>query len=502
MRTFEAREVRKRFEGVVALRNAFLVVEQSKICGLVGANGSGKSTFSKICTGLLKADSAELAIDGKNVTIDSYADADRHRIALVHQNLSLVPDLTVWQNIVLGKERSKGKVFLDSRGDKAFARDMLAILLPNGISPDAKVSTLPPGIKMLVEITKALSRRPELLILDEPTAALEYRQVEHLFRKISELKDQGVLLVFISHRIWEITRICDVVYAFRNGETVGVVDFSRQPRDERLVLPLVVGSDIEYSMEKKKHNSALQSAPVSLTVESIALKTKLRDVSFKAKKGEILGIGGLNGQGQEELMQVLSGAIRPTTGRMLLNGRDLHLSSVHRAVREGIYLVPGDRQRDGLFVHNDVFFNAIIPRFAMRKDGFVLDFAQLAEVTDGIIEKTALNPPNRKMVVSKLSGGNQQKVVFGKWLQFEPIVLVLNDPAKGIDIGAMQYLYSLVRELSASGTTVILYTSSNEELICNCDRVLIMYEGRVVKELGRDELSDENIVRFSLRIND
>ena len=138
----------------------------------------------------------------------------------------------------------------------------------------------------------------------------------------------------------------------------------------------------------------------------------------------------------------------------------------------------------------------------MRKDGFVLDFAQLAEVTDGIIEKTALNPPNRKMVVSKLSGGNQQKVVFGKWLQFEPIVLVLNDPAKGIDIGAMQYLYSLVRELSASGATVILYTSSNEELICNCDRVLIMYEGRVVKELGRDELSDENIVRFSLRIND
>jgi ribose transport system ATP-binding protein len=502
MQKFEARKVRKHFEGVVALRDAFLVVEQSKICGLVGANGSGKSTFSKICSGLLKADSAELAIDGQSVTIDSFEDADRHRIALVHQNLSLVPDLTVWQNIVLGKERSRRGVFLDSRADRAFAQDMLARLLPRGVSPDAKVDTLPPGTKMLVEITKALSRGPELLILDEPTAALEYRQVEHLFEKIQELKDLGVLLVFISHRIWEITRICDVVYAFRNGETVGVVDFAHQPRDERLVLPLVVGSEIEYSMEKKQLNPALGSAPVSLAVQSIALRTRLRGVTFEARRGEILGIGGLNGQGQEELMQVLSGAIRPTAGRLLLNGRELHLSSVHQAVREGIYLVPGDRQRDGLFMHNDVFFNVIIPRFALREDRLILDFSKLAEETDGIIEKTALNPPNRKMVVSNLSGGNQQKVVFGKWLQFEPSVLVLNDPAKGIDIGAMQYLYRLVRELSASGTTVIIYASSNEELICNCDRVLIMYEGGIVKELGHGELNDENIVRYSLRIND
>jgi ribose transport system ATP-binding protein len=254
-------------------------------------------------------------------------------------------------------------------------------------------------------------------------------------------------------------------------------------------------------MEKKQENSALQSAAVSLRVQSIALRTKLRGVSFEAKKGEIVGIGGLNGQGQEELMQVLSGAVRPTAGQVELNGRELRISNVHQAVRKGIYLVPGDRQRDGLFMHNDVFFNAVIPRFALHRDKFVLDFPRLAKATDGIIAKTALKPPNRKMLVSNLSGGNQQKVVFGKWLQFEPQVLVLNDPAKGIDIGAMQYLYRLVRELSAGGTTVILYASSNEELICNCDRVLIMYEGVIVKELGREELSDENIVRFSLRIS-
>lgn len=501
MRVFEASNVKKHFEGVVALKNANLKVERFKVCGLVGANGSGKSTFSKICSGLLKPDSAEISIDGKDVSIGSYKKADELKISLVHQNLSLVPDLTVWENIVLGKENSFGKIFLNNRIDKESAFETIANLIEDDIPLSARVSSLSPSQKMIVEITKALFRNPELLILDEPTAALEYKQVEQLFRKVEQLKKRGILLVFISHRIWEIIRICDVVFAFRNGEMVGTVDFDRQPRDERLILPLVTGDEeIGYCLEKKSRNFSLGRSQVNIKAENLSLRTNLRNVSFEAKEGEILGIGGLNGQGQEELMRVLSGALRPTVGRIFLRGEEKKITNVNRTIRNGIYFVPGDRQRDGLFMSNDVFFNIIMPSFPLRKASFSPNFRVLEDITENIIKKTAISPQNRKMTVNNLSGGNQQKVVFGKWLQFEPTVLLLNDPAKGIDIGAMRYLYKLIHELAENGTTVILYASSNEELICNCDRVLVMFEGAIVKELSDDEITDGNLIQYSLRI--
>ena len=382
MECFEATKVRKHFVGVTALRDAHLRVRRSQICGLVGANGSGKSTFSKICAGVLRADSCDISIDQASVQISSTADADRFRISLVHQNLSLVPDLTVWENIVLGKENTRARIFMDGSRDRKRARDVLYDLLPDGIPLDSKVAALPPGQKMLVEIAKALSRSPDLLILDEPTAALEYRQVDQLFAKIENLKKRGILIVFISHRIWEITRICDTVFAFRNGETVGEIDFCRQPRDERLILPLVVGEEgLQSCLEKKGVNQSLAASEVALQAENLSLKSRLRGVSFETRRGEILGIGGLHGQGQEELIQVLAGAVRPTEGKIRLDGAALRSRGVSRAIHNGIYLVPGDRQRDGLFMQNDVFFNTVMPRFPLRKDGFVPSFRTLTDVT-------------------------------------------------------------------------------------------------------------------------
>ena len=501
MHTFEALNVKKHFQGVIALKGAGIKVESNKICGLVGANGSGKSTFSRICAGLIKPDCASFSIDGTQVQIENYEKAKQHKIALVHQNLSLIPDLTVWENIVLGNESFRGSFFLDNKSDRETASRTLKELTGDSISLDVKVSELSPGEQMLVEISKALYCNPDLLILDEPTAALEYKQVESLFAKIEECKKRGVLIVFISHRIWEITRICDVVYAFRNGESAGTVDFEKQERDEQLILPLVTGEEsFLQGLERKIQNFSELHSSEAIKLENLSFLTKLNRISLKADKGEIIGIGGLTGQGQEELLRVISGELQPTEGSIILKGDKIRINNVKHAIREGIYYIPGDRQRDGLFMTNDVLFNTILPRMPLRSDSYVPNISKLNSLTDDIIEKTALHPKDRTMIVGNLSGGNQQKVVLGKWLQFAPSVLLLNDPAKGIDIGAMKLLYKIIHELAENGTTVILYASSNEELICNCDRVLVMFEGSLVKELSGNQLTDENLIKYSLRI--
>ncbi len=500
MVSFEGRHIGKRFEGVVALKDANFRIEGNKICGLVGANGSGKTTFARICAGLIPKDSGELWIGGKRVQIASPQEARGFGIVLAHQNLSLVPDLTVWQNICLGHERRIWRLFLDDRRarDRAFA--ILEDLVPGEINVEAKVAALDPAHKQMVEIAKALAQDPQLLILDEPTAALQYNHVEQLFRKIRDLKRNGVSIIFVSHRLWEITRICDLVFAFRNGETVGQVDFENKPRNENLIVPLVTGENIGSIDVDKKPCLDFSDAPQRLSLSGISAGNKLREVALTLKRGEVVGIGGLQGQGQEELLMVLAGAARSRFGSIILEGKEIQLRHPRHALQSGVYLVPGDRIRDGLFVNHSIFNNIIFPRIPLRQTGLFLKFARLFAITDQIIAKAGLVPPRRRMPVRQLSGGNQQKVVFGRWLQFAPKVLLLNDPAKGIDILAKDQLYKLVHELARAGTSVILYASSNEELISNCDRVLIMFEGRIVEEIGYEDICDQRLVTSALRV--
>ncbi|MCP4401083.1 MAG: sugar ABC transporter ATP-binding protein [bacterium] len=499
MKSFEAKHFKKHFEGVVALRGADLKFEGAKICGLVGANGSGKTTFARLCAGLLEKDDGEFLIDKQPVAIDTPYDARKYGIVLAHQNLSLIPDLSVWQNINLGHERRLHKIFLDDKHAKELAGEILNDLIPNEIAINAKVGSLSPAQKQMVEIAKALSQNPKLLILDEPTAALEYFHVERLFKKVEELKKAHVSIIFISHRLWEITRICDLVCAFRNGESVGVVDFETAPRDEKMIVPLVVGENESVEFEKKVKLD-LSEAEMCIELKNVSYKEKLKAIDFSAKKGEIVGIGGLHGQGQEELMMVLAGAFQATAGSMSLDNRKLLVKHPKDAIEKGIYLVPGDRLEEGLFPDHSIFDNVVFPRFCLKDDSLILNFTHLFSVTDEIIAKTELRTPHRKMIVGNLSGGNQQKVVFGRWLQFSPTVLLLNDPAKGIDIQAKRALYALTHELAERGTTVILYASSNDELIENCDRVLIMFEGKIVEEISHEDLSDETLIKSSLRV--
>ena len=500
MISFTGTHVSKRFEGVQALGDANLAFEGNTICGLVGANGSGKTTFARICAGLIRMDAGEIRIDGATVQLHSPQDARGLGIVLAHQNLSLIPDLTVWQNIRLGHEKRIGGVFLDDGEARAAAVKILEDLIPGEIDLDAKVSFLSPAHKQMVEIAKAVSQQPKLLILDEPTAALKYDHVEQLFRKVRDLKANGVSVIFVSHRLWEITRLCDIVIAFRNGETVGVVDFQKVPRNENLIVPLVTGENIKSIDVDKKQKKNFATGNFSLALQGVSVGTRVRNVSLGVKPGEVLGIGGLNGQGQEELIMLLAGATRARTGRILLDGAEVVLRHPRHALRRGIYLVPGDRIRDGLFVDHSVFTNVIFPRIPLQLSGFFLNMQKLFGITDQVISKASLTPARRSMSVRTLSGGNQQKVVFGRWLQFSPKVLLLNDPAKGIDILAKGQLYRLVHELAAGGTSVILYASSNEELIANCDRVLIMFEGSIAEEVGYEDICDEKLITSSLRV--
>jgi ribose transport system ATP-binding protein len=500
MNAFEAQGFKKSFGAVTALKNANFSFEGPKICGLVGANGSGKTTFARLCSGLIKKDEGNFVIDGQRADINSPKDAKDFGIVLAHQNLSLIPDLTVWENISLGNEKRSWKAFLDNKEAKDRAYKMLEDLVPGEIPIDAKTAVLSPAQKQMVEVAKALSQNPKMLILDEPTAALEYYHVEQLFKKVMELKENKVSVIFISHRLWEITRICDMVIAFRNGETVGTVDFESEERSEKLIIPLVAGEEgCAIDFEKKKARD-LSDADTAIQLKNVYYRSVLKNVSMDVKRGEVLGIGGLHGQGQEELIMLMAGELSPSRGQILLENTPVKTKHPQDAIRNGVYLVPGDRLEEGLLTQHDIFANVIFPRFCLKKDGPVLNFKKLFGITDNIIQKTEIVPPERKMVVNNLSGGNQQKVVFGRWLQFLPKVLLLNDPAKGIDIQAKDTLYKLVHELVDQGATAVLYASSNEELICNCDRVLIMFEGEIAEEISYDDLSDENLVKSSLRV--
>jgi len=502
----EAKHIKKTFDGVTALTDANFSLQKGEICGLVGANGSGKTTFARIISGLLSPDGGELFLYNSPVNLKSHLRAEEYRLAMVHQNLSLVPEMTIWENITLGREKIGKFGFLDQHNGIEKAEQALEQLGVH-LSVYEKVANLAPDEKQLVEIAKALIKNANILILDEPTASLGFHQVNNLFSTIKALKDQGVSIIFISHRIWEITKICDRLVVFRNGETVGEIDFEKQERDERLIIPLITGkSDTpDYSKnkaEKTQHELDLRDADYDLEVTNLSLHHKLHDISFKVKKGEILGIGGLHGQGQEELLLILAGFLRKSSGKIAIHGKPINMKHTRHAIREGMALVPGDRQKEGLFLHHTVFANLAYPKISMYKGKFLLPLEKLKKEADESIHTVSLVPPDRNMIVSHLSGGNQQKVIVGKWLSLSPKILLLNDPTKGVDVGTRSNLYAIISDLAAQGTSVILYASDNEELIANCDRILIMFEGRIVDEIQAEDISEDRIIASSLNIHE
>jgi len=505
MTVLEARHIRKSFVGVRALSDANFALGEGEICGLVGANGSGKTTFARIVSGLLTPDDGEMFLFGKAVNFRSRQEAEGARMAMVHQNLSLVPEMTIWENIALGREEAGVFGFLDNRRAMAQAEKAIANLGVS-LSLHERVANVSPDEKQLVEIAKALAKDPRILLLDEPSASLDFHQVEALFTAIRALKDRGVSIVFISHRIWEVAKICDRLVAFRNGETVGGLDFSVQPRDENLIVPLITGQAAKARIRKNRAEregemAAYTARGAALELQAVSLPDKsLHDISLTLRRGEVLGLGGLQGQGQEEILMILAGYRRGYTGRIVVEGAPLSLKRTRQAIRRGIALIPGDRQKEGLFLEHSVLSNLLYPKVSMHRGSFFLPRRRYQALAAGAIDTVSLVPPNPRLVVAQLSGGNQQKVVVGKWLALSPAVLLLNDPTKGVDVSTRENIYALIAELTRAGTSVLLYASDNEELIDNCDRVLIVFEGRIVKEITGDDINEEKIVVSSLNV--
>lgn len=492
----EAKGIKKRFGGIIALSNGNLRCYKGRITGLLGANGSGKSTISKIITGVYSADEGEIIYNGKSVKYRNPSEARKDGISMVFQNLSLVPDLTVWQNIVLGAEQKNG-FFLDNNHAKKLSKEILSQLLPD-LDINKKVNELNPGEMQIVEIAKAISENPQLLILDEPTAALEQVQVKSLFHSMRNLAERGIAMIFTSHRLWEVMEICDDVTIFRNGENVANIDFAKDGRDPEKIVSYITGEIQKVSGEKKL---TVNTNEVVLKISNLNYGKVLKNISFELRKGEILGIGGLAGQGQNELMLALAGSFPGLRCDATIMENKIRLNKPANAIKNGILLVPGDKHLEGLFLKHSVFNNMIFPKMGDQKHPLFVPFKKYRNECDQLIDILSIKTSNIDMPVETLSGGNQQKVVVGKWLSFDTNVLLLADPAKGVDVGAKRDLYQfIVNQVRDKKMSVILYASDNEELIQYCNRILIMYEGQIVATLEGDEISDEAIVSCSMRI--
>jgi ribose transport system ATP-binding protein len=497
MHLLEAKSLTKTYGGITALRDGNMICKHGKVCGLLGVNGSGKSTFSKIISGVVKPDGGKIWLEGAELNISSPEEAMKKGIIMVHQHLSLIPELTIWENMTLGSEPVSPMGFLRNQESEVIAQAFLSKFAAE-LSIHNKVKDLSLAQKQFVEIAKAISKKPKLLILDEPTAPLEQSEVEKLFAVIRELKAQNTSIIFISHRLWEVKRICDDVVVFRNGETVGGIDFETQEKDDNQIVSLISGKEQRSSVGLARASTARHTEKM-LEVRELSLHRTFDRVSFDLTKGEIVGVGGLQGQGQEELLLALSGLLTADQGQVVINGKLLKLKHPKYAVKEGMVLVPGDRHKEGLFLQHSVFFNLIYPQLALKKTGFFLNMRKLKDAADEVIGRINIVPNDRGKVVQFLSGGNQQKVVVGKWLPLSPRVLLLSDPAKGVDIDSKKELYDMVKKMAEQGTSVLLYASDSEELMDVCDRVLIMYEGRVVDELLPSDYNDERFVAASLR---
>jgi len=496
----QLRDVSKFYGGVVALDGVTFSCDTGKIHAILGENGAGKSTLIKIISGVVKPNQGELLLEGKRMSFEHPVEANAAGVVCVFQELSLLPTLSVAENIGITMPTNRFGL-VDRKAQIRKAEELLARVGCEDINPRAWVSSLPLSRRQMVEIAKALGRNPKLLILDEATSALTASDVEKVLKIVHQLKDAGLAVLYISHRMNEIKELADVMSVFRNGQHVET--FAKHHHTDDEIVELMIGRDLGQAFPPKPNpDPPLASRPAALEVKRMGWQNQLFDISFRLGKGEILGLGGLDGQGQKELLLALFGVMKDLSGEVHVDGKLANVTSPHTAKNElhRIALVPEDRKTEGLMLPMGVGTNISIASLGKFRKGLGLDAekedAKIAEMVARLQIKVAslANP------VSSLSGGNQQKVVLAKWLMTEPNILMLNDPTRGIDVGTKQELYLLLRQLADAGTSIIFYSTDYDELIGCCDRVLILYQGRIARELTGSDITETNIVASSLNI--
>jgi len=487
--------ISKHYGGVRALDGARLACARGRIHAVLGENGAGKSTLIKVLSGVVAPDAGTIELAGERVVLARPAAAHRLGIVSVFQELSLLPDLTVADNIAIADPPRRWGL-IDARAQRRLAEAALARVGAGDIHPLTPVGDLPLSRRQLVEIAKALARDPRILILDEATSALTVADVAVVFRVLRELRDQGLAIVFISHRMHEIDELADDCSVYRNGSHVAT--FTTGSKSANEIIEMMIGRDYTSVFPPRPAEPPAQQPgePPALEVTGLSWAGRLRNIDLAIRPGEVVGLGGLDGQGQRELLLALFGALTGVTGSVAVHGAPVALSSPQRTDLPGggIALVPEDRKTEGLMLAMSVRDNlsfAAIDRFS--RFGLIDRAAEGAAIAEMVallrIRSDGIDGP-----VAALSGGNQQKVVIGKWLMTRPRIILLNDPTRGIDVGTKQELYQLLRRLADDRAALLLYSTDYAELIGCCDRVVILYDGAIIRVLEGDAITEHNIV--------
>lgn len=486
----EMKHVHKSFPGVKALQDVSLQLRAGEIHALLGENGAGKSTLIKVLGGIYIAEEGEIYIEGKKVTIGGVKDAQENGIAIIHQELVLVPHMTVAENIFLGREHGKGR-FVNQESMIREAQDLLDQYQMN-INAETQVRHLTIAQQQMVEIVKAISFNSKILVMDEPTSSISDKEVGFLFETMRTLTKKGVGIIYISHKMSELEEICDRVTVMRDGTYVGTKEVKNTSKDE--LVAMMVGRELTnyYTRDFQK------SGEVVLKCENIADGKMARGASFELRKGEIIGFAGLVGAGRSEVMKCIFGLTKNATGDIYIEGKKVQIKSPVDAVKYGIALVPEDRKLEGLYKVQSVRFNSTIQVLKDFIKGIMVDQDKEEQITQDYINKMSTKTPSQEQMIGNLSGGNQQKVMIGRWLATNPKVLILDEPTRGVDVGAKSEIYAIMNELAKQGMSIIMISSELPEILNMSDRIYVMREGKIRGCFSHSEhASQEDIMQLA-----
>ena len=487
----EMKNISKSFIGVKAVDDVSLHCMPGEVHVLVGENGAGKSTILKILAGLYTADSGTIVLKGNQVKFKHTWEARKAGIAMLYQELTILPGLTVAQNVFLNEEKSNAMRKSGLIDEKAMREQVIGLSEKYGIdvNPYALAGDLPIAKQQMVEILKVLVRDPEIIIFDEPTSALAREEVDKLYEIIKILQKDGKTIIFISHRLEEVLRFGERATVLKDGKFVATVDL--KGLSEADIVKLMIGRELKDIFPQK---NVCDSDEVLFSVEGINVPGILHDIAFDVKNGEVLGIAGLQGQGQTELMRVISGVMQKSSGKIFIHDEEVKIGSVSSAIKAGIAYIPEDRKIMGLMIELSVRDNLTISSLKQRQRFGVIKGKLEKSFVKETVDSLNIKTPSPDQYVIRLSGGNQQKIVLGKVLSIKPKVMLINEPTRGVDVKTKQEFYRLMRKFAEEGVAVIMYSSDLLEIVGVSDRVLTMYEGRITSELLKNEISEEAIM--------
>lgn len=487
----QVKNISKTFPGVKALTDVSADFYPGEVHTLVGENGAGKSTLIKIISGVYTPTEGKVIFEGKEMNFTAPGQAIEAGIAVIHQELSIAKDLTVAQNVWLGREKKKKSGLLDTARMNKETQDILDFMKVN-LKATEIAGDLNAAQQQMIEIAKVISQNAKLVVMDEPTSSLSEHEIDALFEQVRILKEKNVAIIYITHRLKELTAICERVTVLRDGckvDTMMVKDVT-----EKQIVNSMVGREMGDYYNKHKHTRGKEM----LRVENLCQKGVFQDISFTAYAGEILGFSGLVGAGRTEVMEAVFGATKIDSGKIFLEGKEVEFSTPRQAIEHNVGLVTEDRRRTGLLLAKNIVENTSLPSLPAhsRKLGFV-NKAWEKQMATEYMEKLKVKAPNMYTILSTLSGGNQQKVILGKWLAADSNILILDEPTRGIDVNARSEFYALMNDFVESGGAIIMISSEMPEIIGVADRVIVMREGRISGEVTSEEINEQNLIRLA-----